>query len=54
MIEVIGENALFIGDVVRNGLLGITEEDASFKGNIAAIDFIINKIFKYHIPGMDR
>lgn len=51
MIEVVGENALFMGDVVRNGLLGIMEEDASFFGNIKAIDFILAKKFKYYIPG---
>jgi len=51
MIEVVGENALFVGDVVRNGLLGIMENDSSFTGNIAAIDFIIQKNFKYYIPG---
>lgn len=51
MIEIKGEDALFMGDVVRNGLLGIMEEDASFKGNIAAIDFIVDKNFKYYIPG---
>ena len=27
------------------------EEDASFKGNIAAIDFIVGKNFKHYIPG---
>ena len=27
------------------------EEDASFKGNIAAIDFIVSKNFQYYIPG---
>lgn len=54
MIEVTGENALFTGDVVRNGLLGIMEEDASFKGNIAAIDFIVSKNFQYYIPGHGR
>ena len=43
MVEIEGENTLFTGDVVRNGLLGIMEEDASFEGNIAAIDFIIGK-----------
>lgn len=51
MIEIVGENALFMGDIVRNGLLGIMEEDASFKKNISAINFIINKNFKYNIPG---
>lgn len=43
MVEIEGENTLFTGDVVRNSLLGIMEEDASFEGNIAAIDFIIGK-----------
>lgn len=51
MIEVVGENALFVGDVVRNGLLGIMEDDANFEGNIAAIDFIIQKNFRHYIPG---
>lgn len=51
MTEIKGANALFTGDVVRNGLLGIMEEDASFKGNIAAIDFIVGKNFKHYIPG---
>jgi glyoxylase-like metal-dependent hydrolase (beta-lactamase superfamily II) len=51
MIEVIGEDALFTGDVVRNGLLGIMESDASFSGNIAAIDSIVEKHFRYYIPG---
>ena len=39
-----------MGDVVRNGLLGIMEDDASFKDNIAAIDLIVSKKFKYYIP----
>jgi glyoxylase-like metal-dependent hydrolase (beta-lactamase superfamily II) len=30
-IEIVGENALFTGDVVRNQFLGMMEEDASFK-----------------------
>jgi len=51
MIEVVGEDALFIGDVVRNGLLGIMESDASFAGNIAAIDTIAEKNFQHYIPG---
>ncbi len=51
MIEVVGQDALFTGDVVRNGLLGIMEADASFSGNIAAIDNIVEKGFKYYIPG---
>lgn len=53
MIEIIEEDALFLGDVVRNNFFGIMEEDSSFKGNIAAIDYLLNeaKGFKYYIPG---
>ena len=51
MIEIIAENILFMGDVVRNGMLGIMEDDASVKGNIAAIDLIVDKPFKLYIPG---
>ena len=51
MIEIIAENILFMGDVVRNGMLGIMEDDASIKGNIAAIDLIVDKPFKLYIPG---
>ncbi len=51
MIEIVGQDTLFTGDVVRNGLLGIMESDASFAGNIAAIDRILGKGFRYYIPG---
>ena len=54
MIEVVGQDALFTGDVIRNGLLGIMEADASFAGNIAAIDMIVEKNFKYYLPGHGR
>jgi glyoxylase-like metal-dependent hydrolase (beta-lactamase superfamily II) len=54
MIEIVDQNALFTGDVIRNGLLGIMEADASFSGNIAAIDVIMEKNFKYYIPGHGR
>lgn len=54
MIEIVDQNALFTGDVIRNGLLGIMEADASFAGNIAAIDVIMEKNFKYYIPGHGR
>jgi glyoxylase-like metal-dependent hydrolase (beta-lactamase superfamily II) len=53
-IEIVGENALFTGDVVRNQFLGMMEEDASFKGNIAAIDFMLEKNFKHYIPAHGR
>lgn len=54
MIEVVGQKALFTGDVVRNGMLGLMESDASFKGNIAAIDWMVEKKFKHYIPGHGR
>ena len=52
MVEIMDENAIFLGDVVRNNFLGLMEEDSSFKGNIAAIDFILTEMpkFKYYIP----
>ncbi|MEJ2455272.1 MAG: MBL fold metallo-hydrolase [Candidatus Thiodiazotropha sp.] len=51
MIEVVGEDILFTGDVVRNGLLGIMEADASFKGNINAIDSLLATPYARYIPG---
>lgn len=51
MIEIIGENALFVGDIVRDRFLGLMEEDSSFKGNIEAIDKIVSMDYKYYIPG---
>jgi len=51
MIEIVGEDALFTGDVVRDHFVGLMEEDASFKGNIEAIDKILGLNFKYYIPG---
>jgi len=51
MVEIIEANTMFTGDVVRNGLLGIMESDASFKGNIAAIDYLLDKKYKHYIPG---
>lgn len=51
MVEIVEQNTLFTGDVVRNGLLGIMESDASFSGNIAAIDAIIARDYMHYIPG---
>ena len=51
MIEIVGEDALFTGDVVRDRFLGLMEEDASFKGNIEAIDRILDLDSKFYIPG---
>ncbi len=51
MIEVVGEDAVFTGDVVRNKFLGLMEEDASFSGNIAAIDQLLGMKVRYYIPG---
>ncbi len=53
-IEIVGENTLFTGDVARNQFLGVMEEDASFRGNIAAIDLMLEKNFKYYIPAHGR
>jgi len=54
MIEVVDQKVLFTGDVVRNGALGLMESDASFKGNIAAMDWMVKKKFKHYIPGHGR
>jgi glyoxylase-like metal-dependent hydrolase (beta-lactamase superfamily II) len=54
MVEIVDQNVLFAGDVVRNGLLGIMESDASFAGNIAAIDTITSRNYSYIIPGHGR
>lgn len=51
MIEIVGEGALFTGDVVRDRALSIMQEDSSFKGNIEAIDKIVSMNYKYYIPG---
>ena len=40
-----------MGDVVRNKFLGIMGDDSNFKGNIATIDYLIDKKFKLYIPG---
>ena len=52
MVEIVEENAIFLGDVVRNDFLGLMEGDSSFKGNIAAIDYVLKALprFKYYIP----
>jgi glyoxylase-like metal-dependent hydrolase (beta-lactamase superfamily II) len=51
MVEIVGENALFMGDVVRDRFLGLMEDDSSFKGNVEAIDKIVALDFKHYIPG---
>ena len=51
LIEIVGEAALFTGDVVRDQFLGLMEDDSSFKGNIEAIDKIVAMNYKYYIPG---
>jgi len=53
-IEIVGENTLFTGDVVRNEFLGMMEEDASFEGNIAAIDSMLKQNFRHYIPAHGR
>ncbi len=56
MVEIVEEDALFMGDIVRNEFLGVMEEDSSFKGNINAIDYILKHKggMKYYIPGHGR
>ncbi len=51
MVEIVGEDAVFMGDVVRDRFLGMMEDDSSFKGNAEAIDKILASNFKYYIPG---
>ena len=49
MIEVIEEKAILTGDIVRVGLVGIV--NASFKGNVKAIDRALKTKAKLFIPG---
>jgi len=49
MIEVVEEKAILTGDIIRVGLVGIT--NASFKGNIKAIDRALKTKAKLFIPG---
>lgn len=51
MIEIVGEAAIFTGDVVRDRFLGLMEDDSSFKGNIETIDKIVAMNYQYYIPG---
>jgi len=53
-IEIIGEDAVFTGDVVRNDFLGMMQDDASFSGNVAAIDRLVDINARYYIPGHGR
>ena len=49
MIEVLEEKAILTGDIIRVGLVGIA--NASFKGNIKAIDRALKTKAKLFIPG---
>ena len=51
MVEIVGEGALFTGDVVRDRVIGLMEDDSSFKGNIESIEKIVAMNYKYFIPG---
>jgi glyoxylase-like metal-dependent hydrolase (beta-lactamase superfamily II) len=51
MIEIVGADTLFTGDIVRNGMFGLMESDGSFEGNISMIDWAIEKDFMFYIPG---
>ena len=52
MVEVVEEKVLATGDVVRVGLVGIS--NASFKGNVTAIDRALKTKVKIFIPGHGR
>lgn len=52
MIEVLNEKVLFFGDIVRDGLFSPFQ--ASFKGNIAAIDSGLKTGAKVFVPGHGR
>ena len=52
MIEVLEEKVLFFGDIVRDGLFSPFQ--ASFKGNIAAIDRGFKTDAKVFVPGHGR
>lgn len=49
MVEIPEERAILTGDIVRVGLVGIS--NASFKGNIAAIDRALKTSSKLFVPG---
>jgi len=53
LVEIVEQNIMYIGDIARNHFLGVMEDDSSFKGNIAAINFILTNKgdMKYYIPG---
>lgn len=54
MVEIVEHRVIFTGDIVRNGLLGIMEDDSSFAGNVAAIDYLIEQKPDFYIPGHGR
>jgi glyoxylase-like metal-dependent hydrolase (beta-lactamase superfamily II) len=49
MVEVVEEKAILTGDIVRVGLVGISNK--SFKGNIKAIDRALKTKAKLFVPG---
>ena len=51
MVEIVGEDTLFTGDVVRDRFIGLMEDDSSFQGNIETIERIVAMNYKYYIPG---
>lgn len=52
MVEIVEEQVLLTGDIVRAGLVGIS--NASFKGNIAAMDRALMTGCKRFVPGHGR
>ena len=51
LVEVVGESALFTGDVVRDRFIGQMEDSSSVTGNIEAIGKITAMNIRYYIPG---
>jgi glyoxylase-like metal-dependent hydrolase (beta-lactamase superfamily II) len=51
LVELIDQRVLFTGDIVRNGMIGLIDEEGSFKGNIAVIDKILDDDFSFYVPG---
>ena len=47
LIEVVSQNAIIAGDIIRNQFLGTMGEESSFEESIATLDFILSKDYEY-------
>ena len=50
MVEVMGQNVFFLGDIVLHSRVG-RMDDGNFKGNIAAIDRALKSDARIYVPG---